>query len=141
MKQETIYSATGRPLDALNMEAVLQGQLSTEDFRISAETLREQADAAAAAGYRQLAENFRRAAELTGISNEAVLAMYNLLRPGRTTYAQLIALAERLEQEFDAPLTAALVREAAEVYLARGLVKEAGCRMQDADAGCKRWIK
>ncbi|MGC9394701.1 MAG: diol dehydratase small subunit [Anaerolineae bacterium] len=125
MKQETIYNATGRPLNALNMEAVLKGQLMTEDFRISAETLRAQADAAEAAGYRQLAENFRRAAELTGISNEEVLAMYNLLRPGRTTYPQLLALAKRLEQEFDAPLTAALVREAAEVYLARGLVKEA----------------
>ncbi|MBN2391904.1 MAG: glycerol dehydrogenase [Anaerolineae bacterium] len=125
MKQEEIYSATGRPLDALNMEAVLKGELTTEDFRISVETLRAQADAAEAAGYAPLAENFRRAAELTGISNEEVLAMYNLLRPGRTTHEELIALAERLEREFDAPLTAALVREAAEVYLARGLVKEA----------------
>ena len=125
MKQETIYSATGRPLDTLNMGAVLKGQLTTEDFRINAETLRAQADAAETAGYDPLAENFRRAAELTGISNEEVLAMYDLLRPGRTTHAQLLALAERLEQEFDAPLTAALVREAAEVYLARGLVKEA----------------
>jgi len=125
MKQETIYSATGRSLDALNMEAVLKGKLTTDDFRISAETLRAQADAAEAAGYHQLAENFRRAAELTGISNEEVLAMYDLLRPGRTTHAQLIALAERLDREFDAPLTAALVREAADVYLARGLVKEA----------------
>lgn len=124
MKQETVYSATGRPLDALSMEAVLKGELTTNDFRISAETLRAQADAAEAAGYHQLAENFRRAAELTGISNEEVLAMYDLLRPGRTTHAQLLALAERLDREFDAPLTAALVREAAEVYLARGLVKE-----------------
>ena len=125
MKQETIYSATGRPLDALNMEAVLRGELTTEDFRISAETLRAQAEAAEAAGYAPLAENFRRAAELTGISNEEVLAMYTLLRPGRTTHAQLIALAARLEQEFDARLTAALVREAADVYLARGLVEGA----------------
>lgn len=125
MKQGTICSATGRPLDTLNMEAVLAGQLTTEDFRISAATLRAQADAAEAAGYRQLAENFRRAAELTGISNEEVLAMYNTLRPGRTTYRELLALADRLERDFDAPLTAALVREAAEVYLTRGLVKEA----------------
>jgi len=124
MKQKTIYSATGRALDALNMEAVLKGQLTTEDFRISAETLRAQAEAAEAAGYAPLAENFRRAAELTGISNEEVLAMYNTLRPGRTTYRELLALAERLEQEFDAPLTAALVREAADVYLARDLVQD-----------------
>lgn len=120
-----ICSATGRPLDTLNLEAVLAGQLTTEDFRISAETLRTQADAAEAAGYRQLAENFRRAAELTGISNEEVLAIYNTLRPGRTTHRELLALAKRLERDFNAPLTAALVREAAAVYLARGLVKEA----------------
>jgi len=125
VKQELIHSATGQPLDALNMEAVLAGRLTTEDFRISAETLRAQANAAEAAGYRQLAENFRRAAELTGISNEEVLAMYNTLRPGRTTYRELLALAERLERDYAAPLTAALVREAAGVYLARGLVKEA----------------
>ena len=125
MKQKTIHTATGRTLDDLSMEAVLRVQLTTEDFRISAETLQHQADAAEAAGYRQLAENLRRAAELTRISNEEVLEMYNTLRPGRTTHAQLIALAERLEREFDAPLTASIVREAAEVYLARGLVKEA----------------
>ncbi len=124
MKQQPIYSATGRSLDALNMEAVLKGELTPDDFRINAATLRAQADAAEAAGYRQLAENFRRAAELTGISNEEVLAMYNTLRPGRTTYRELLALAGRLERDFNAPLTAALVREAAEVYLARGLVKE-----------------
>ncbi len=124
MKQKMIYSATGQALDALNMEAVLKGRLTTEDFRISAETLRAQADTAEAAGYRQLAENFRRAAELTGISNEEVLAMYNTLRPGRTTHRELLALAERLERDYAAPLTAALVREAAEVYLARGLVQE-----------------
>ena len=124
MTQKTIRTVTGRTLDELNMEAVLEGQLTTEDFRISAETLRQQAEAAEAAGYRPLAENLRRAAELTRISNEEVLAMYNTLRPGRTTYAQLVALAERLEREFDAPLTAALVREAAEAYRARGLVKD-----------------
>ena len=50
--------------------------------------------------------------------------MYNTLRPGRTTYRELLALAERLEHDYAAPLIAALVREAAEVYLARGLVQD-----------------
>ena len=126
MTKKTIHTATGRTLDDLSMEAVLKQQLTADDFRISGETLQQQADAAEAAGYRQLAENFRRAAELTRVSNEEVLEMYNTLRPGRTTHAQLIALAERLEREFDAPLTASLVREAAAVYLARGLVREVG---------------
>ena len=133
MKDKTLYSQTGIPLEDLTLEAVLAAKLAPEDFRISAETLRAQAEAAEAAGYRPLAENFRRAAELTAISNEEVLAMYNTLRPGRTTYRQLLALAERLERDFAAPLTAALVREAAEVYLARGLVQDAGT--PEASAG------
>jgi propanediol dehydratase small subunit len=126
---ETIHTSTGRSLDELNLEAVLKGTLMAEDFRISAETLSRQADTAEAAGYRQLAENLRRAAELTHISNEEVLEIYNTLRPGRTTYDKLVALAERLAHELDAPRTAAFVQEAAEVYLARGLVvRDEGAR-------------
>ena len=123
MTNDTVRTASGRALDELNIGAVLAGKLTTEDFRISGETLRRQADAAEAAGYRQLAENLRRAAELTRISNEEVLDIYNTLRPGRITYSQLILLADHLENDCDAPLTAALVREAAEVYRERGIVK------------------
>jgi propanediol dehydratase small subunit len=117
-----VRSASGRRLDELTMDALLRGELREEDFRISGETLRRQAAAAEAAGNWQLGENLRRAAELTQVSNEEVLAIYNTLRPGRTTYDELLALAERLETALEAPLTAALVREAAEVYLERGLV-------------------
>ena len=120
-----VVTQTGRPLTELTMEAILQGTLTEADFRISAETLQYQAQAAEEAGYVEQARNLRRAAELTHVSNEEVLAIYNALRPGRTSYRALIALATRLEQTLNAPLTAALVREAAEVYLARGLVPEA----------------
>jgi propanediol dehydratase small subunit len=120
---ETLRTASGRRLDELNMEAVLAGRLTTEDFRISGETLRRQADAAEGAGYGQLAENLRRAAELTRVSNDQVFEIYDMLRPGRATYAELTNLADRLEHDLSAPSTAALVREAAEVYLARDLVK------------------
>lgn len=120
---ETLLTASGRRLDELNMEAVLAGRLTTDDFRISGETLRRQADAAQDAGYGQLADNLRRAAELTRVSNDQVFEIYDLLRPGRATYAELTTLANRLEHDLDAPLIAALVREAAEVYLERGLVK------------------
>jgi propanediol dehydratase small subunit len=118
----TVRTQSGRTLDELNMEAILAGRLKTDDFRISDETLRQQADAAEAAGYGQLAENLRRAAELTHVSNEQVFEIYDKLRPGRATHAELVALADRLEQEFDAPLIAGLVREAAEIYLERALV-------------------
>ena len=122
MTRDTVRTMSGRTLDELNIEAVLAGELTAEDFRISGETLRRQADAAETAGYRQLAENLRRAAELTRMSNQEVLDIYNALRPGRTTYGRLISLADHLENDLNAIMTAALVREAAEVYLERGIV-------------------
>jgi propanediol dehydratase small subunit len=124
MSQNNACTFTGRPLQDLTIDKVLSGELTAEDFRTSAETLRKQADTAESAGYRQLAENLRRAAELTCLSNADVLDTYNQLRPGRSNYKSLIALAERLEQEHQAPLTSALVREAAEVYLQRGIVQK-----------------
>lgn len=118
---ETLHTATGRTLAELDMEAILSGRLTPDDFRISGETLRHQARAAEEAGYAQVAENLRRAAELTQISNDQVFHIYRMLRPGRATYDELVALAESLEGS-DAPLTAALIREAAQVYLERGLI-------------------
>jgi propanediol dehydratase large subunit len=73
------------------------------------------AEAADTAGYGQLAENLRRAAELTRISNQQMLEIYEALRPGRSSYSQLTAWADRLDTEYEAPLTAAFMREAAEV--------------------------
>jgi propanediol dehydratase small subunit len=123
MMGEPVRTTSGRTLAELTIEAVLAGELTAEDLRISGDTLRRQAGVAETAGYRQLAENLRRAAELTRISNQEVLDIYNALRPGRTTYGQLIELADRLENDLDAPLNAAFVREAAEVYLERTIVK------------------
>ena len=125
MESDAVRTRTGYTLDELTLDAVLDGQLSIEDFRISAEQLRKQADASEGAGYYQLADNLRRAAELTGVSNEELLAIYDTLRPGRATRGELVALADRLEDELQAPQTAALVREAAEVYVRRGLVRSA----------------
>ena len=116
-------SFSGRRLNELRIEDVLGGDLSSEDFRISAETLCRQAQTARDAGYRQVAENLLRAAELTRLTNEEVLNIYDKLRPGRTTYPEMKAIAEHLESDFNAPLTAAFIREAAEVYLKRGIVK------------------
>jgi propanediol dehydratase small subunit len=124
MPSNTVRTASGRTLDELNIEALRAGELTAEDFYISGETLRRQANAAEAAGYRQLAENLRRAAELTGISNQEVLDIYNALRPGRSTYNELIALADRLENDLNAPLTAAFIGEAAEVYQERGILRK-----------------
>jgi propanediol dehydratase small subunit len=124
MTSEPIRTASGRSLDELTIEAILAGELTPDDFRISGETLRRQADAAEAAGYRQLAGTMRRAAELTRLSNQDVLDIYNTLRPGRATYEQLIQSAERLQNELEAPLNAALVREAAEIYRTRAILSK-----------------
>jgi propanediol dehydratase small subunit len=123
MSSDDVTTFTGRSLQDLTIDKVLGGELTAEDFRTDAGTLREQADKAEAAGYRQLAENLRRAAELTLLSNQEVLDIYNQLRPGRSNFRSLIALAERLAKEHQAPLTSALVREAAEAYLERGIVE------------------
>jgi propanediol dehydratase small subunit len=123
MISDTVRTTSGRSLDELNMEAICAGELTAEDFRISGETLRRQADAAEAAGYCQLAENLRRAAELTAISNQEVFDMYKALRPNRSTYDELITLADHLENDPDAPLTAAFVREATGVYQERGILR------------------
>lgn len=124
-RDEVTRSASGRALDELNIENVLAGRLTTEDFRISSATLQRQADAAQAAGYPQLAENLRRAAELATVSNEKLFEIYDALRPGRATYVRLLALAEELEETHRALRTAALLREAAQVYLDRGLIERA----------------
>ena len=124
MKKDTIYTFSGRSIDELTIQGILSDDLTAEDFRIHSETLNHQARVSEEAGYTQLAENLRLAAELTHMSNEEVLDIYNTLRPRRTSYKEMIDMAERLQNEFTAPLTAAFVREAAAVYLKRGIVKE-----------------
>ena len=90
------------------------------DLRIHPDTLERQAVVAEEHGNPQLAENLRRAAELTRLPDEEVLSVYEALRPGRSTLAQLTALGESLAGRGLARC-AALVAEAAEVYARRGL--------------------
>ena len=120
---DQLAAISGRPLGTITQEAVEAGELTIADLQISAGTLRAQAAIARRAGYPQLAANLTRAAELTAVPNAEVLRMYETLRPGRASYDELIALANRLEREHQAPESAALVREAAETYQARNLLR------------------
>lgn len=120
---EELRSATGRALSDITLEAVEQDLLSAADLQIDAETLHAQAEIARRAGYPQLAANLTRAAELTAVPNEALLRLYETLRPHRATFDELEALAESLMAEYGASATAAFVREAAEAYRARGLLR------------------
>ena len=120
---DQLHAISGRSLGTITQEAAAAGELEIADLQISAETLRAQARIARQAGYTQLAANLTRAAELTAVPNAEILRMYETLRPGRASYDELIALADRLEHAYRAPESAALVREAAEAYRARGLLR------------------
>jgi propanediol dehydratase small subunit len=118
-----IHASNGRALEDITLAAASAGELTIADLQISAVTLRAQAEVARQAGYPQLAENLARAAELTAVPNEAMLRMYDALRPGRVSLEQLHELAELLERTYAAPRCAALVRAAAEAYHLRGLAR------------------
>ena len=115
-------SRSGRPLDELTMHALHAGTLASSDFGISREQLEVQAAAAQAAHHPQLADNLRRAAELTRLSNERVFEIYDLLRPGRATCGELTALAHDLARQ-EMPRLSAFISEAAEAYRARGIAR------------------
>lgn len=123
MEQEAgaLRAASGRPVEAIGLATL--GELSPEDLRIGAETLRAQAAVAQEAGFTQLAENLTRAAELTAVPNDELLRMYEIMRPGRSTYDQLQEMATTLESRYGAVTTATMVREAAAVYRQRDLLK------------------
>src|SRR5262245_59186134 len=105
----------------LSLGAARRGMLSGEGLRATPAPLRLQADIARAAGRTQLAENLERAAELAALPDDELLEIYTALRPRRSTAHDLESWAERLDGE-SAPLTAAFVREAAEVYAKRKLL-------------------
>ena len=115
-----VRALSGRPVEGLTVEAVRAGEIGVSDLRIHPETLERQAVVAEEHANPQLAENLRRAAELTQLPDEEVLAIYEALRPGRSTAGQLTALAGSLADR-GLPRCAALAAEAADVYARRGL--------------------
>jgi propanediol dehydratase small subunit len=121
-RPDLVRTASGRRLDQVTLNAVLAGEISPEELRATPETLGRQSAVARAAGRRQLADNLARAAELASVPSETILEIYTALRPHRSTAAELDAWAARLEEEYEAPLSAAFVREAAAAYAERGLL-------------------
>ena len=115
-----VCALSGRSVDELTLEAVRRGEVTLADLRIHPDTLERQAEVAAAHANPQLAENLRRAAELTRLPDDEVLAIYEALRPGRSTPGQLTGMADSLASR-GMPRCAALLAEAAEVYARRGL--------------------
>lgn len=99
------------------------GRISAEDLTIRRETLLQQARIAEAEGYPQLARNFRRAAELTALPNDVLLGAYEKLRPYRASYFELLSLSQEIAARYDAPETGDYIRQAAEAYRDKGLLK------------------
>ncbi len=121
MDDEHLKAANGRAAQEINLDSL--ADLSLEDLRISGETLRAQATIARESGFIQLAENLTRAAELTAVPNDELLQMYEMLRPERSSFERLLALADRMESLYDAVVTADFVREAAHAYQKQGLLR------------------
>jgi propanediol dehydratase small subunit len=94
-----------------------------DDYRITAATLRRQAAVAAEHDNPQLAANFERAAELSTLDDGQVLAIYEALRPHRSSGAELDAIAQQLRLH-GAERTSALIAEARQVYARRGLLRD-----------------
>ena len=113
---------SGRRSEDITVEAARAGVLTLDDIRISAETLHEQARIAEAHRLPQLADNFRRAAEMTVLTNDEVFTLYEALRPHRSTKADLESIAESLADR-GALACAELVREAAAAYARRELLR------------------
>jgi propanediol dehydratase small subunit len=106
----------------LTIDRLARDEIAADDVRIHPDTLEHQAEIAAAHGNPQLADNFRRAAEMALMSEAEVMALYEALRPHRSTAAGLATVATQLDA-VPAPRCAALVREAADVYARRGLLR------------------
>ena len=123
-RPDLIRTGSGKSLDQVTLEAALKGEIAAEELRITPETLELQAQISEKAGRPQLARNIRRAAELTRVSDERVLQIYNALRPYRSTKGDLLAIADELETKYGAKINAAFVREAADVYERRGRLRQ-----------------
>jgi propanediol dehydratase small subunit len=122
---EKLKTPTGKGIGEVTLDAVLSGAVSDMDVRITPETLEMQAQVAESAGRKFFANNLRRAAELIAVPDKRILEIYGLLRPYRATKAELLAVADELEGQYGAKVTAGFVREAALVGDARGRLKKA----------------
>lgn len=123
-RPELIISATGKAYKDLTLDKLLAGELKAEDLRIRPETLELQAQVAESVDRGAFAGNLRRAAELIAVPDARLLEIYNALRPYRSTKDELLAIADELKNQYNAPIAAGLVAEAAEVGYARKRTRE-----------------
>ena len=123
-RPDLVKTPSGISLQDITLENVASGKIAAQEIRIRPEILKRQAQVAEAHGRAQLAANFRRAAELTSLPDQEILRIYNALRPRRSTKEELLAVSRELEERYRAPVNAAFIREAVEIYERRDLLKK-----------------
>ena len=121
-RPELVESARGKRLEEITLDAVMAGEVTMEDLRITPRALQQQAEIARAVDRAALAANFERASEMARLPQPVIMEIYELLRPGRAPGKQtLLEQAERLRRDFAAERLAAFLEEAAEIYERRKL--------------------
>jgi propanediol dehydratase small subunit len=117
-----IRGRRGKSLNDITLEAVVAGDVTMEDLRITPKALADQAEISRAANRPTLALNFERAAELVDVPQDFIMSAYELLRPGRAkSKQQLLDVAQAFRQAYKAQRMAEFIEEAAEIYERRGL--------------------
>lgn len=139
-RPDLVRTVRDRPLDEITLEAVMSGEVEADEIRVTPQILEYQAQIAESIGRPQLAGNLRRAAELTRVPDERILEIYNAMRPNMSTKEELLAIADELENEYEAKINGDLVREAADVYERRGRLRrpdedEADAQMREMSEG------
>ncbi|MGV0168715.1 diol dehydratase small subunit [Furfurilactobacillus sp. WILCCON 0119] len=120
---DLIKSPTGKSVNDITLENVVNDKITPEDLRITPATLKAQGQIAKNAGRAAIQSNFDRAAELTAIPDDRLLEMYGALRPYRSSKQELLDMANELEQQYHATISANFVREAAKNYEIRKKLK------------------
>ncbi|MFV0464982.1 MAG: diol dehydratase small subunit [Lachnospiraceae bacterium] len=119
---ERITSKTGKKLSDITLEAIKARKITADDIKISKTTLQAQGEVALAAGNPPMEKNFERASEMVDIPDDVLLEMYNKLRPNRATKLELVQMAQKLIEDYNAKNCARLVMEAVEIYEKRGIL-------------------
>ena len=114
-----------KKLNSLTIEDAVDGKILMEDFEITPTALLNQAKIAESVGRLALARNFKRAAEMTRLPKNKIMKIYELLRPGRTNdKTVLVEISNDLRKNYEAPILADFILEAANSYEKRGLYKK-----------------
>lgn len=121
-EKDSIKSKTGKKLTEITLDEVMKGHISSDDIKISKETLKAQGQVARECGNNPMEKNFERAAELVDVPDDVILKMYDKLRPNRSTKLELVMMAHELIEKYNAKNCARLVMEAVEVYEKRGVL-------------------